>query len=184
MELKIDGLAKEAILDAEKVNNGVWIHLDSVAPDPETGQTYPVYLNGDPEKPQRALVRSNRCDAIKVAEDLMRKKGFTKIRLAKKKERDDVISENSMLKNDEHFSLILVAFDNLSAAAPGIQQVSKADALEVYKMTKLAHIVEQVRSASFEDDLYLETEDTPAGNASTSASKTKTSTATDQNQPD
>lgn len=178
MELQLDGLAKEAVLDEDKVNNGVWVHLDSATPDPDTGLPTPLYLRGDPSKPQRALVRSYRCRAIKEAEAERQKSGFTKIRLAKKKDRDGVIAESSILPEETRFSYFLVALDNFSKVG-GVQSVSQQDAEAIHGMTSMDNIVQQVREAAYDDALFAASEATPEGNASTSPPKPTATTAED-----
>lgn len=164
MSLKLDGVAKDAVLDADKINNGVWIHLDSAKMNDE-GEYPPMYLHGDKTKPQRALVRSRRCQAIKDAEEKRQKAGFVKMRVAPKKEKDRVIVESSILPPEEHFAIILVALDNFGADG-GIQQVDPADAKMIHEMSEYDGIVEQIRQACFDDTNYLAGPETEAGNAS------------------
>lgn len=171
MDIVIDGLAKEAMLDEEKVNNGVWVHLDSAVMDAD-GQYPPLYLGGDTTKPQRALVRSYRCKAIKEAEQKRQKNGFVKIRMAKKADRDGVIAESSILPEADRFALLLVALDNFGKAG-GVQQVSEADAKALHGMTAMDSIVEQIRQAAYDDDLFMATVDTPQGNGSAASTMTK-----------
>lgn len=166
MSLKLDGLSDEAVLDDAKINNGVWIHLESASSDPTTGLPVPLYLGGDQSKPQRALVRSYRCKAIKEAEAKLQKDGFVKVRLAKKKERDGVIAESSALKENVRFSLMLVALDNVGKGG-GVQQVEPQDAMEIHASSAYDNIVQQVREAAYDDSNYLAGADTEAGNAST-----------------
>lgn len=169
--LQLDGLSKAAVLDADKVNNGVWVHLESAALN-DDGVPELLYLNGDTTKPQRALVRSYRCQAVKEAEAARQKSGFVKIRLAKKSERDGVIAESSILPEADRFSLLLVALDNVSAAG-GIQQVDAESAKKIHGMSAYDTLVQQVRETAYDDGLYVATADTPAGNASTSAPAAK-----------
>lgn len=176
MDIKLDGLAKEATLDEDKVNNGVWIQLDSTIMDDE-GRFPPLCLNGDPNKPQRAKVRSYRCKAIKDAEAERQKTGFVRIRLAKKKDRDSVIAESSILPEAERFSYLLVALENFSAAG-GVQAVSREDAVAIHGMTALDSIVEQIRQAAYDDDNYMATAETPAGNGSRSTAEEQTGSMT------
>lgn len=168
MDLKFDGLDQAALLDSDKVNNGVWVHLDSAQSDPTTGKPLKMYLNGDPAKPQRVLVRSYRCQLIQAAEAKQQKDGFVRVRLAKKAERDDVIAENSLLSDAKRFGLMLAGLDNFSAAG-GVQLVSPADGEAIYGMTAFAAINQQVRETAYDDSQYLATADTEAGNASTLA---------------
>lgn len=178
MQIKLDGLSKEAILDEDKVNNGVWIHLDSAATDPVTGKSMPLYLrdsdgNAILSKPQRAKVRSYRCRAIKEAEAKRQKDGFVKIRLAKKKDRDDTIAESSILPEADRFGLLLVSLENFSAAG-GVQDVSPEDGMAIHGMSQMDSIVQQIREAAYDDDNYLATESTAPGKGSASTSTTQT----------
>lgn len=177
MELKLDGLAKEAVLDEDKVNEGVWIHLDSAATDQATGQTKPLFLkdaegNDLPDKPQRAKVRSYRCKAIKDAEQQRQKDGFVKVRLAKKKDRDNTIAESSILPEAERFGYLLVALDNFGAEG-GVQEVSQADGQAIHGMSAMDSITQQIREAAYDDDNYLADGATKPGNVSGSSSTTQ-----------
>lgn len=180
MELQLDGVSADALFDEDKVNNGVWIHLES-AKDDETNETYPLYL--DPEtkrQPQRALVRSHRCRAIRDAEEKLQKDGFVRVQKAKKKEKDGVIAENSILKSERRFAFFLAAVDNLSKKIPGVQRVSESDAITIYKSEAYANISQQVREAAYDDSLFLvgaDTEAGPAADTATSARPTQTETA-------
>lgn len=177
MELQLDGLSQDAVLDDAKVNGGVWVHLDSASIDAETGQPSPLYLNGDEAKPQRALVRSWRCKAIKDAEAARQKSGFVKIRVAKKKDRDGVIAESSILPEADRFSYFLVALDNFGKAG-GVQQVSTEDAKAIHSMSSMDSIVQQIREAAYNDDLFVAGEETDPGNASPSAQRKATTAKT------
>lgn len=177
--LQIDGLSHEALLDEDKVNNGVWIHLDSAATDPDTGMPTPMYLGGDEAKPQRALVRSYRCKAIQDAEQKLQKDGFVKIRLAKKKEKDRVIAESSILSPARRFSLTIVALENFSAGG-GVQQVTPEQGAWFYGESSMAAIVEQINAASYDDDNYLASAATAAGKPSPSIQTTAPSLETSE----
>lgn len=166
MDIKLGGLEKAAVLlDEDKVNNGVWVHLESAETDPETGQTWPLYAGEGTDKPIRAKVRSYRCKQLKDLEASRQKTGFVKIRVAKKKERDGVIAENAIIPEDERFSYLLVALENFGEDG-GVQQVSEADAKTMHGMTSLDDIVAQIREAAYDDELYLATPATPAGKSS------------------
>lgn len=173
MAIKIDGISKEAVLDEKKVNDGIWVHFNSAARDEQTGQPIPMYLNGDKTKPQRGLVRSYRCKALKDAETARQKEGFTKFRLAKKKDKDGVIAESSLIPPAERFGYLLVALENFSSEG-GIQVLEPSDAAALFDMTQLSHIVEQVNDTAYEDSEYLSTAETEAGNVSSSGSTSRT----------
>lgn len=167
MNLDLGGVGKDAVLDANKVNNGVWTHLLSAETDPETGQQKPCYLNGDERYPQRALVRSYRCQAIKDAEEAKQKKGFVKIRLAKKKDRDNTIAESSILSEKERFTHLLIALENVGSA-PGIQHILVEDAKALHGMSEYDSWVQQIRETAYDDSEYAATSETEAGNGSPS----------------
>lgn len=165
MKINLTGVPKEAILDANKVNNGIWVHLESSEVDPDTGETYPLYLDANTAYPQRALVRYYRCQRIKQAEEAKQKQAMTKMRAAPKKEKEKVAVENSILPEKERFGLVLVAFENVGAE-PGIQYVDPEDAAEIFGMSEYEGWVQQIRDVSMEDAKYAATSDTEAGNAS------------------
>lgn len=161
--LKLDGLDQAKLLDTAKINNGVWIHLDSPESDPATGRKLPMYLNGDPSKPQRVLVRSYRCELLKEAENKRQKDGFVRMRVAKKKDRDAVIVDSSLMPDDVRFSYLLAALDNFSAEG-GVQVVSQEDAKAIYAMGGLDDIVGQIKEVAHTDDYYMASAETEAGN--------------------
>lgn len=167
MDFDIGGLAKEALLDEDKVNNGVWVQLYAATID-ENGDYPPLCLGGDPDKPQRAKVRSQRCRAIKEAGKGRQKQGFVKMRTAKKKDRDGVIIDSSILPDDERFSHILVALDNFGTKG-GVQNVSPVDAKAIHGMDALDEIVDQIIAAALDDSLYMADADTPVGKESPSS---------------
>lgn len=178
MDLQLDQLNAVA-LDAQKVNGGVWIHLESVALNGD-GDNFPLYLNNDKSKPQRALVRSRRCTAIKDAELTQQKTGFTKIRKAKKKERDAVIADNSLLPERTRFSLTLLALENVSSVVEGVQHVTPDTAVQIYDNSSWDEVVDQIMAASFDDTNYQAGPATELGNDSGSSSvanQTQTQTA-------
>lgn len=164
MKLNLVGVSKDAILDRNKVNNGIWIHLESSKLAEETGQTYPLFLNDDPAYPQRALVRYYRCEQIKDAEKAQQKTAMVKMRVAPKKEKEKVAVENSLLAEDVRFGLILVAFENVGAE-PGTQYVDNDDARAIYDMAEYDSWVQQIRDSSTEEANYAATSETEAGNA-------------------
>lgn len=169
---------KKVVLDERKINDGVWVQLYAPTPDEDTGKPVPLCLGGDPDKPQRAKVRSHRCSAIKNLEKERQKSGFVKIRLAKKHQRDGVIAETSILPEEERFSLLLVALDNFGAAG-GIQDVKPEDAKKLHDVVALDDVVAQIKEAAYDDELYLASEDTPQGNASSSTSRAQASTSSE-----
>lgn len=177
MKLNLSGVPKEAILDQEKVNNGIWLHLESSELDEATGQTYPLYLGGNEAHPQRALVRYYRCRAVKEAETEQQKNAMVKMRVAPRREKEKVVVENSLLSEDHRFSLVLVALENVGAE-PGIQYLDPEDAKALYKMDAYDSWVQQIRDCSQEEAKYAATSDTEAGNGSQPASSSTKTTAT------
>lgn len=177
-ELKIEGLdlgGAEPELDADKINNGVWIHFDSAIMN-DDGDYPPLYLKGDTSKPQRALVRSYRCKAIKEAEKEQQKLGFTKIRVAKKRDKDGVIAENSILSDETRFSLFLVALENFGANG-GEQRLTPPQAKAFFAATEMDNFVQQIREAAYDDKNYLAGPETEAGNASAPSQTAQKTTA-------
>lgn len=178
MSLDLSGVAKDALLDEAKINDGVWVHLDSPDRDPETGAPIPMYArkpdgSQDLSRPQRALVRSHRCKAVKEAETKRQKTGMVKFRLAKKKERDDVIAESTILPKDMYFSLVLVALDNFGKAG-GRQDLDADAAKQLYAMSDYDHIVQQITETSYDDEPYKAGPGTDAGNGSESSTSVTT----------
>ena len=176
--LKSPQAQKSVLLDQKKIDEGIWVELFAPTPDEETGRPVPLLLDGDPEKPMRAKVRSHRCTAIRDLEKKRQKDGFVKIRLAKKRERDGVIAETSILPEEVRFGCILVALDNFGSKG-GIQQVSPADAEALHGMLELDDIVQQIKEAAYDDDLFLADEGTEAGNVLKSTSPNQAETATE-----
>jgi hypothetical protein len=174
MDIQIDGLSKEALLDADKVNNGVWIHLESASTD-ASGHTSPLYLGGDKTKPQRVKVRSYRCKVLKDLEASRQKEGFSKMRVAKKKEKDDVITESAIIPEEERFGYWLVALENFSAAG-GVQELTPEQARSLHSNTALDNIIQQVKETAYEDANYLADAGTSAGNGSASTAAARSTT--------
>jgi hypothetical protein len=172
MALDLGGLhkpqSKPILLDQKKIDEGVWIGLFAPTPDEETGQPVPLLLNDNPETPMRARVRSHRCSAIKELEKKRQKDGFVKIRLAKKRERDGVIAETSILPEGVRFGCLLVALDNFGSNG-GVQQVTSADAESMHEMLDLDDIVQQIKEAAYDDDLFMADGTTEPGNVLKSA---------------
>jgi hypothetical protein len=179
MKLNLQGAVDT--LDATKVNSGIWIHLEAATPDPETGDPRPCYLNGNPDYPQRALVRYSRCQAVKAAESKQQKTALSKMRAAPKKEKDKVVMENSLLAPEDRFSHILVALENVGSE-PGIQYVDPEDAKALYGMDDYDHWVQQINDVATTEAHYAATAATEAGNGSTSppSSRAETTSATSE----
>ncbi len=163
MALKLDGL--KDVFDAHKVNNGVWIHLESGERDEETGDPILAYLDEEKTLPQRALVRSVRCDEIAKLEKKSTRTAFVRQMKARKNEKDEATA--SMLTTPEQrFPCILLALDNMSNDPPGVQYVNAEDALTLFKDAAYVGLVRQVQDIANEDDFYRVGSDTVAGPAS------------------
>lgn len=156
MALKIGGAVE--IASGDKIENGVWIHIEG--PDRKTGENVPLYQDKEKTQPVRARVRSHRCSLIKAAEQKLTKDGIVRYRKAKKKERDGVIADTSILDPAERFSLLLAAVDNFHPQFLGVQEVSEADAINViYKDPQFDYMVDQVTEAAYDDTLYMTAEE-------------------------
>lgn len=169
MDIEIQ-LPKTSQFDADKINNGVFLYLESIADD--DGNTELLYLGNDKTKPMRALVRSYRSQVIKDAEQRLQRDGFTKVRKAPKKEKDKVISENSVLSDEQRFSLYLAALENVSTKEPGLIHLSPEQAIAIYRNPAYSDIVDQIKAFAYEDSHYLAGAATEAGNSSASTSST------------
>lgn len=160
MELQLDGVTD--VFDENKINNGVWIHLTGISPDDE-GDDVPLYLDPKTKKlPMRALVRSIRCDLIADLEEKAQGDGWVKVQKAPKKLKADA-SKHMMTKPADRFPLLLVAFDNVSKAKPGRQDVKPEDARAIFKAKSYAGFVDQIQNTSVDDELYKMDSETETG---------------------
>jgi hypothetical protein len=176
MELELS-IAQEDSLDANKVNNGVWVQLDSVRLT-DDGDPIPMYLGGDKSKPQRALVRSNRCRQIADLTKTAQRGAFVKMQKAPKSKKDEA-SAGLVVQPEDKFPIILAALDNMFPSKPGFVQIDEDTAMALFNDDRYGHIVQKITETSFDDTLYAATANTETGDEiapAPQATKAKTKT--------
>lgn len=169
MAIKLGGLAAVSP-SADKINTGVWKHLEKDDDLDDNAEPKKVYLNGDKSLPMRARIRSYRCKLMADAEQTASNAGMTKMRVAKKKDRNKAFIE-TMLTPRQRFGLLLAALENVSDEARGVQEVTPEDAYGIFDDPEYGWVVDFVQAVAYDDGEYEK--DAPVGNAGAGAAAQK-----------